>query len=395
MSYPLAANTLGPEEIEAAKRVLDSGRLTMGDEVAAFEREFAERVGAEHAIMVNSGSSANLLMIEAMLRRSRIDAPWHPGDEIIVPALSWPTTIWPLAQLGLVPVFADVDPNTLAIDLESAKPLVSYKTRGVFLTHILGQPAAVDQFASFCKYYNLRLLEDACESLGAIAHGAAGYVGTFGEMGSFSLYYSHHISTIEGGVIVTSDGALADDLRSMRAHGWVRDRSDKATWIDQNRHIDPRFLFALPGYNVRPTEIQAAIGRVQLRKLDEMLWARCELAKQVGQWVKKHAPWLRLIGEGADGHSWMMLPFHLQPDAPTDIATVRQHLEAHGVDTRPIIAGNLVRHPAIMHINHRRAPSLRVADEMFVHGFMIGCHPVLTPDSLGVLENAIEGLRKL
>jgi len=249
------------------------------------------------------------------------------------------------------------------------------------------------------------LLEDACESLGA--HVARRHLGTFGVAGSFSCYFSHHISTIEGGVIVTSDHALEDDLRSLRAHGGIRDRSDREAWAARHPEIDERFLFVLGGYNVRPTEIQAAIGTVQLRKLPHMLEQREALARDVRGWIARTAPWLHLIGaeclpavgEQRDrrdrGHSWMTLPFRLAPDAPISRDDLRRHLEDRGVETRPLIAGNLARHPAVRLFPTRSAPSLREADELLAHGLMIGCHPVLAPDSRDTLARALASLQSL
>lgn len=430
--YPLAAETFGDEEIAAAKAVLDSGRLTMGDSVRSFEREFAEWVGVKHALMVNSGSSANLLMVDAMLRRSDRKGDWQSGDEILVPALAWPTTVWPLCQLGLVPVFVDVDPVTLAIDLESAEAALSPRTRGMFLIHVLGQAPDLGRYLAFCERHGLKLLEDACESLGA--HFAGKHVGTFASMGSFSCYFSHHISTIEGGVIVTSDTELHDDLTSLRAHGWVRDRSDRARWVAQRPDLDPRFLFVSGGYNVRPTEIQGAIGRVQLHKLDRMLEAREALAREVDGWLSRSIPWLDLIGssrlssdrtqEGMGGtepragtserskpsidaqgsggaahpdrrarlHSWMTLPFRVAPGAPFSAEGVKAHLESMGVETRPLIAGNLARHPALAQFTTRSAPSLARCDELLERAFMIGCHPVLKSGALETLNRAFNSL---
>jgi CDP-4-dehydro-6-deoxyglucose reductase, E1 len=402
--YPLAASTFGVEEIEAAKAVLDSGRLTMGPLVQAFESEFAAWTGAEHALMVNSGSSANLLMVDAMLRRSRRPAAWQAGDEVLVPGLAWSTTVWPLAQLGLVPVFVDIDPNTLAIDLESAKAALTSRTRGMFLIHVLGQVPAMDAYVAFCRQNDLVLLEDACESLGG--HFAGRHVGTFAPMGAFSCYFSHHISTIEGGVIITSDSELLDDLKSLRAHGWVRDRSDASYWKEQHPELDPRFLFISGGYNVRPTEIQAAVGRVQLHKLDEMLAARERLARRVHDWTARSAPWLRLVGAdrlGAPGsafdrrqrtHSWMTLPFVLDEAAPVDIQTVKETLEESGVETRPMIAGNLSRHPAIRQFTTRSADTLSRCDALLTQGFMIGCHPAPAPGSMETLERALASLAR-
>jgi CDP-6-deoxy-D-xylo-4-hexulose-3-dehydrase len=395
---------MGTDEIEAAKAALDSGQLTMGPRVRAFEAEFADWVGASHAVMVNSGSSANLLMVDALLRPTSSTPLLEAGDEVIVPGLAWPTTVWPLAQLGLIPVFADVDPATLAIDLESARSVVGPRTRGMFLIHPLGRAVDLRAYQAFCTANSLRLLEDCCESLGA--HWDGSHVGTTGIASSFSFYFSHHISTVEGGMVVTDDLGLADDLRGLRAHGWVRDRSDRAAWVAEHPGFDPRFLFVTMGYNVRPTEIQAAIGSVQLRRLDEMLFARESLARAVRGWLGASAPWLELIGaETLDAmtpanrsgrtNSWMTLPLRVGPDAPVDRDTVVDHFERNGVETRPIIAGNLARHPAIRQVVHRCAPSMDACDALLRETFMIGCHPVLSTGSLTTLERAIALLASL
>jgi len=402
-SYPLASTTFGPEEIEAAKAVFDSNQFTMGERVSKFEKEFAEWTGAKHSIMVNSGSSSNLLMVDLMLRRSNGGAPWKKGDEVLVPALAWPTTVWPLVQLGLVPVYVDVDPNTLDIDLNSAKSVPTPKTKGMFLINVLGQAADMGAIMAFCKENGISLLEDNCESLGAHFNGT--HAGTFGVTGSYSCFFSHHISTMEGGMITTNDSALYDDLKSIRAHGWTRDRSDHAEWAKKNPELDPRFLFIMPGYNVRPTEVAAAIGSVQLRKLDSMLEAREKLASTVNDWTKKNAPWMRLVGAEhlTNGkitrrerrHSWMTFPFRLDPKAPVKVSIVKEIFEKAGVATRPIIAGNLSRHPANAMAETRSATSLKTCDDILANAFMIGCHPVLDSGARGVLEQAFSGLSKL
>jgi CDP-6-deoxy-D-xylo-4-hexulose-3-dehydrase len=401
-TYPLAADTFSDDEIEAVRAVLASRRLTMGERVREFESAFAEWTGATQAVMVQSGSSANLLLVDAMLRRTGVEAPWRPGDEILVPALAWPTTVWPLAQLGLVPVFVDIEPRTLSIAIDSAESALSERTKGMMLIHVLGRAAPIDEAVRFCQRHRLVLLEDVCESLGA--HVARRHVGTFGVAGTFSCYFSHHISTVEGGVIVTSDGALADDLRSLRSHGGVRDRSDRAAWAARYPGFDDRFLFALGGYNVRPTEIQAAIGIVQLRKLPTMLERRESLARDVRDWIAGSSPWLELLGTEclpADDrprdprereHSWMMLPFRLAPAAPLSRDRLRRHLEDRGVETRPLIAGNLARHPAVRLFQTRSARSLHEADELLARGLMIGCHPVLSSEARDTLARALASL---
>lgn len=391
--YPIAANTIGPEELDAARAVLESGRLTMGAEVEAFEAEFAAWTGARYAVMVNSGSSANLLAVDAMIRRTNGSTPWRSGDEVLVPALAWPTTVWPIAQLGLCPVLVDIDPKTLSIDLMTARRWMTRRTQGIFVTHVLGLAADAYKCLEFCRDNGVALIEDACESLGA--HWESRHVGLFGRVGTFSTYFSHHLSTIEGGMLVTDNDGLRDDLVSLRSHGWTRERSDRAKWSDTYPGIDPRFLFATGGYNVRPTEIQAAIGRVQLRKLDAAIAAREKLAIAVRDALPT---WLELIGADAlptsDGslartgrtvrrHSWMMLPFHVRGGLSARV--VKRTLEDAGVETRPILAGNLARHPAVQQFEIR-AGAAPVADEIMDHGFMVGCHPESSDALMAGLE---------
>jgi CDP-6-deoxy-D-xylo-4-hexulose-3-dehydrase len=400
-AYPLAENTIGDREIAAAIEVLRSGRFTMGSRVREFEAAFADRLGAGHAVMVNSGSSANLLAVEVMLRGTGTRLRrWRAGDEVLVPALAWPTTVWPIAQLGLVPVLVDVDPDTLAIDLQSAASVVNSRTVGMFLIHVLGRAPSMQPYVDFCNSHGLTLVEDSCESLGAYSGDT--HVGTFGELGTFSSYFSHHITTIEGGLLVTDDGGVADDLRSMRSHGWTRDRSDRIEQAQSASHIDDRFLFATTGYNVRSTDLNAAIGLVQLDRLDEMLQSRAHLARLVAGWLSD-VPWLELIGSeclvgdeaGSPAHptnSWMNLPLRIQPGAPVSVTEAKRVLEHSGIETRPIIAGNLVHHPAMDLISFRRATSLAVADSLLTDAFMIGCLPTATAAQLETLEAGIRGL---
>jgi CDP-6-deoxy-D-xylo-4-hexulose-3-dehydrase len=404
MPYCLAADTLGAAEISAAKDVLDSGRLTMGPRVRQFEDEFAAWVGTGHAVMVNSGSSANLLVVDALLRGATGSPQLAMGDEIIVPGLAWSTTAWPIAQLGMVPVFADVDPGTLAIDLQSAQSVIGPRTRALFLIHALGRAADLNRYRQFCDDNGLILIEDCCESLGA--HSDGRHVGTAGVASSFSFYFSHHISTIEGGMVATDNPALADDLRSLRAHGWARDRADKEKWISSFPSFDPRFLFISMGYNVRPTELQGAIGSIQLRRLDEMLRAREDLAARVVTRIAASAPWLELIGSEtlfgspsperrARSHSWMTLPLRVKAGAPVARDAVVARLESMGVETRPVIAGNLARHPALQRVDHRVASAMTACDALLTDAFMIGCHPVIDASSLSTLDRALDSLADL
>lgn len=395
MKYSLASDSFNSEEIQAGIEVLKSGKYTMGEKVEEFEEKFAQYVGAKHSIMVNSGSSANLLLVEGLIRRSQPNkAPLSIGDEVIVPALSWPTTVWPVAQLGLKPVYVDVDPKTLAIDLKKAKNSLTSKTKGMFLIHVLGQACNMQEYVSFCNKNGITLIEDCCETLGAYSDGK--HVGTFSYGGSFSHFFSHHLTTMEGGSIVTNDSDFANDLRSFRAHGWTRNRSDKDTLNKKFDQFDSRFLFVTTGYNVRPMEIQAAIGLVQLKKINTFLEKRRKIAKSVYDITQKYCPEIQIIGsemleESKQAtHSWMNIPFRIKNDIP--LKTVMQILEDNNVETRSIIAGNLANHPANNLIDHRIAGDLNVSNNIFEKGFMIGCNPETGSDELGIIEKAFSKL---
>ena len=266
---PLADDSFGEEERHAMLSVIDSGKYTMGERVEEFEEAFSNWVGTSHSVMVNSGSSANLLLVYSQIVSSFQKDLLKPGDEVLVPALLWPTTIWPLVQFGLKPVLVDINLNSLAMDLDDSKNKITSKTKAIFLIHVLGYACDMDQYVQFCNSNNLFLLEDCCESFGAFDKSR--HVGSFGKGGTFSHFFSHHLTTMEGGTITSNSLELSDDLKSLRAHGWVRNRSDIEKFSNQYKELDKRFLFLMPGFNVRPMEIQAAVGMVQLSRMDELL----------------------------------------------------------------------------------------------------------------------------
>ena len=312
MRVPLASSGLRKSDIDAVIRVLESGNLTMGNEVKKFESKMSNYLGLKHFVMVNSGSSANLLMIEALMRPAVSRPRLNPGDSVLVPAIAWPTTIWPLIQLGLNPLFVDVDPSTLALDLKAAQELIDSSripVKGIFPIHPLGYAIPPSELEKFAESNELILINDVCESLGSWNEGK--HAGTTGLASSFSFYFSHHITTMEGGGVATDDDALADDLRSMRSHGWSRDRTDVSTWNAQVSSNDSKFLFVSTGYNVRPMEIQAAIGSLQIAEIDAFVNRRREIARQVCQALL--GTQLSVIGESAfmntesaKSNSWML-----------------------------------------------------------------------------------------
>ncbi|MBJ7353320.1 MAG: DegT/DnrJ/EryC1/StrS family aminotransferase [Thermoleophilaceae bacterium] len=381
---PLSVPLYGADEVTGAVAALLSQNVTMGDRVREFEAAFAEAMGSRHAIMVNSGSSANLLAI-SVLAQKVLDGHLKPGDEIIVPAIAWSTTIAPILQLGCVPVFVDIDEDTLNMRPESIDEALSDRTRAVFPVHLLGNPVDMEPLMQRAREHGLWVVEDTCESLGTEIGGRK--VGSFGDFGTYSFYFSHHITTIEGGMVVTDDPVLNDLARSLRAHGWSRDMSNRPELESANPEIDPRFLFVNVGYNLRPMETQAAFGLAQLKKLSSFNDARRVNAHRLAEALHPYSDRLRLINEQEGGRStWF--GFSVITDSPEQRVALTNHLEARNIATRPIVAGNLALQPAFSNNDHRKVGSLEVATRVGERGLFIGNHPSLTDGQIAHIAQA-------
>lgn len=375
MFYELAASSWGQEEIAAIHRVVESGLFTMGQEVRAFEQEFARYFGAEHAVMVNSGSSANLIGVAALFFRK--DRPLQRGDEIIVPAISWSTTYHPLQQYGLKLRFVDVALDTLNIDADQVEAAITPRTRAILAVSILGNPAALDTLRAIADRHGLILFEDNCESMDAELNGRK--AGTFGDIGTFSFFFSHHISTMEGGMLITDDRELADLARSLRAHGWTRDLPPDTTLYEKgaDSHYEA-YRFILPGYNVRPLELSGAIGREQLRKLPAMTAAR---RANWAHFVERFGADERFIIQREVGRSSAFsFTLILNPSAKLDRQKVFTALREADIGFRIITGGCFLRHDVIKHYDYDCHGEIVNANLAHDHGFFVGNHPVdLTP----------------
>jgi CDP-4-dehydro-6-deoxyglucose reductase, E1 len=385
VSCPLSVPLYGAEEVRGSLEVLLSQSVTSGARVREFERAFADFIGAKHAVMVNSGSSANLLALAALAAQA-VPNGLRPGDEVIVPAVTWPTTVTPILQNGCVPVFVDIDRHTLNLRPEDLEQALSPRTRAIFVVHLLGNPVDMDPVMRFAQEHDLWVLEDTCESLGTQIHGR--HAGAIGHIGTFSFYFSHHITTVEGGMLVTDDAQLADLTRSMRSHGWTRDLGNRKEIESASPWIDPRFLFVHLGYNVRPMEVQAAFGLVQLRRLPQFNEARRRNARALITALAEIDE-IEFVAEQEGGRStWFGFPVILR-DAETRQALSR-HLEQRRIETRPIVAGNLTVQPAFRDSPHRTVGSLANATAIGQRGLFIGNHPDLDERRL---THIIDGFR--
>jgi CDP-6-deoxy-D-xylo-4-hexulose-3-dehydrase len=376
MFYELAVPTWGKEELDAIRRVVDSGQFTMGKNVAAFEDAFARYFGSKHAVMVNSGSSANLAAVAALFYKK--DRPLRRGDEAIAPAISWSTTYHPLQQYGLKVRFVDVDLHTLNLDEKQLQAALTPRTRLVVAVSILGNPAALDVIRAFCDKHGLYLLEDNCESMDARLNGKM--TGTFGDLGTFSSFFSHHISTMEGGMVVTDSLELCHLLKVIRNHGWTRDLpADSPVYTRSDSDFYEAYKFIMPGYNVRPIEMMGAIGIEQLKKLPAMTAAR---RKNWTLFQKLFAGDKRFIVQRENGFS-SAFSFTIVLDPERNVARERvmRAMKDADIGYRIITGGNFLRHPTIRYYDYDvvggATPNADIAHD---HGFFVGNHPFdLTP----------------
>jgi CDP-6-deoxy-D-xylo-4-hexulose-3-dehydrase len=382
--YPLARNTWGRAERRAATAVIESGHTTMGRHVAAFEARFASQFGARYAVMVNSGSSANLLAVAALFHT---DPPLlRPGAVAIVPAVSWPTTYFPLCQHGLTLRFVDIDRRTLNFDLAALERALDESVKVVFAVNLLGNPNDYDAIDALLAGRDVTLIEDNCESMGARLGGR--WTGRFGRIGTFSTFFSHHLSTMEGGICLTDDDELHQILLSLRAHGWTRD----LPWPNRLASPDPRgafheaFRFILPGYNVRPLEVCGAVGLVQIERLEGFVARRRETARRLLERFSD-VPALRPQSEIGES-SWFGVAFTLTEAAGASRDVVVQRLAAAGIESRPVVAGNFTRQPVMAHLRYEPPGALPNADEVDQRGFYIGANAI-DDDDLEYLHAAM------
>jgi len=381
--FPLATASWGKEETDAMHRVIDSGMFTMGPQVQAFERDFARYVGSQYCVMVNSGSSANLLMVAALFYTRNPRLKLQRGDEVIVPAVSWSTTYYPLYQYGLKIKFVDIDLNTLNYDLDQLEQAVSDKTRAIMAVNLLGNPNDFTRIQSIIGGRDIVLLEDNCESMGATFDGKQ--AGTFGVMGSFSSFFSHHISTMEGGLIVTDDEEIYQILLSIRAHGWTRNLPKK-NLVCSDKSDDPfeeSFRFVLPGYNVRPLEMEGAIGIEQVKRLPRMIEARRENGKLLQAAMSEHPD--LLIQREIGASSWFGFSLVIRPGSALTRKALVVKLNQLGFECRPIVAGNFAKNEVVKYFDSEVHGALTNAEHIDQNGLFIGNHHFPIPDAFSAL----------
>ncbi len=390
MKYPLGYNTWSEKERKSVIKVLDSGFFTMGKKVKEFEIKFAKKFGAKYATMVNSGSSANLLMLSVLknfkkiLKKKNIKKP-----NIVAPAIGWSTSYYPISQNGFKINFVDVDIDTLNIDPDEIEKSIDKNTVAILAINLLGNPCNFNRLKKIAKKNNLILLEDNCESLGAKYMGK--YCGTHGLMGTHSLFFSHHMQTMEGGVILTNDRDINDFLKSLRAHGWCRDLPKKnKLYKKSNDKFRDHFVFITPGYSLRPLEMEAAVGLIQLKRLDKFLKMR-EKNSKIFQNLFKNKHWCKIQKQEKNSlSSWYGFNIILNGKLKNKRKMIVDKLQKNKIEVRPTMTGNFLNNPVLKFLDYKAVRNFNKSEYIDKNGFFVGNYPKNLKKELNFLYKIIE-----
>lgn len=367
MEYKLCDDTWNEKELEAIQRVIQSNRFSMGEEVKKFEEAFAEKFNVNYAVMVSSGSAANLLAIAALVYSGRL----QKGDEVLVPAVSWSTTYFPLYQMGLKLRFVDIDRYTLNMDVTKIEEAITEQTKMIFAVNLLGNSNEYDTILEICERRNIILVEDNCESLGAEYKGKK--LGTIGLLGTYSTFYSHHLCTMEGGVAVTNDKELYHYMLAIRAHGWTRNLpKDSSIYTKSENEFYESYNFIVPGFNLRPIEMEGAIGREQLVKMDDIIAMRRINAAYFVEQIQQFED--ISVQKEIESSSWFGFSILLEGKYEGKRDSIVKKLSEAGVEVRPIVAGNFTKNKVIEYMDYSIYGTLENANYIHENGFFVGNH---------------------
>ena len=395
---PYAGRVFDENEVVAAVDAVLDFWLTLGPQGDLFEKELAARCGTRHTVLVNSGSSANLLAFAA-LTSPQLERPLRPGDEVITVAAGFPTTVAPIIQYGCIPVFVDVSLETANVLVDDLAKAISPRTRAVVLAHTLGNPFDLESVLDIVRRHDLYLIEDNCDALGATYHGRK--TGTFGRLATLSFYPPHHMTMGEGGAVLTNEGKLRRIVESFR--DWGRDCwcpagkdntcSKRFGWqLGQLPHgYDHKYIYSHLGYNLKPLDIQAAIGRQQLRKLDQFVAARRANHAFLTQALAPFAEHF-IFPQATSGSepSWFGFLVTLRDGAGFSRADLVRYLESRHIQTRQLFGGNLLRQPAFQNVAHRVVGELSNTDKIMRDSFFIVVYPGLTRSMLEYVREVFE-----
>jgi len=398
-AIPYAGRVFDHVELQHAVEASLDFWLTTGRFAEQFEREFARFIGVRHAMLVNSGSSANLVALSALTSPKLGDRQLKPGDEVITVAAGFPTTVNPILQNQLVPVFVDVTVPTYNVDVTQLDAALSPRTRAVMIAHTLGNPFDLDAVTAFCRQHKLWLVEDCCDAVGSTYRGKM--VGTFGDLATASFYPAHHLTMGEGGAVLTNSPLLKTLVESFRDWGrdcWCAPGKDNTCakrfdWQlgDLPRGYDHKYIYSHIGYNLKLTEWQAAIGVAQLQKLPGFISQRRLNFRRLYQGLRDLEPAF-ILPEPTDGSepSWFGFPMAVRPEAPFTRSQVVRRLEDAKISTRLLFGGNLIRQPAYRDAPHRQVGGLKNSDFVMNNVFWIGVYPGVTEEMLGFMVTELK-----
>tara|TARA_B100001093_G_scaffold65540_1_gene55465 strand:- start:3101 stop:4324 length:1224 start_codon:yes stop_codon:yes gene_type:complete len=388
-SYHLHEDALSKEDLAEGAKVLISRQLTMSKKTRQFEKYFQKKLGLKYCLMVNSGSSANLLSFFTLINPQKKNRLMI-GDECLVPAVCWPTSLWPIIQAGLKPKFIDVDLNTFSINFETVKKNLSKKTKAIMNINVLGNCSEIDKIQKLAKKKNIFLIEDNCESLGSKFKNK--FLGSFGDFSSFSFYYSHQITSGEGGMVACKDKKDYEILKTLRAHGWDRD-------LKKNKNKN--FNFINSGFNLRPLEVSAAIGLSQFKRLSKMISIRGYNRNKLINTLKKSKNWDKQFTFFKANKnlqpSWFGFPLLLNSKLKKKKKLFIKFLNKNNIETRPIISGNFINQPAINLYDIKfNKNNLNNSNEIDTRGFFIGLPTSkLSKNKLSKLSNLLLHVSKI
>lgn len=398
-TVPVAGRTFNADELSLLVESALDFWLTAGRFAARFERDFASALGSRHAVLCNSGSSANLLAIAALTAEELGEERLRPGDEVITAAAGFPTTVNPIVQYGMVPVFVDVVPGTYNVSVEQIQAAITPRTRAVFLAHTLGNPFAVAEIRELCRTHGLWLIEDNCDAVGSKYDGR--YTGSFGHLATVSFYPAHQLTMGEGGCVLTNEGRLKMLVESFRDWGracWCAPGKDNTCRRRHSQQLgnlpygyDHKYTYSRLGYNLKLTDMQAAVGVAQLAKLEQFVAARRRHWQALRNHMEKWSDWFILPEATPRSEpSWFGFALTVKENAPFSRRDIVNYLESRGVATRMLFAGNLTRQPAYQNIRYRVVGSLINTDAIMQRTFWIGVYPGLSDDHIDYASNVLD-----
>ena len=381
ISYSLTESVLEGADINAAIKVLRSKKITMGPKTRQVEAYFKDHIVKTNSLMVNSGSSANLLIFQCLI--NPMVKKLKPGDEVLIPAICWSTSLWPIIQSGLKVKFVDIDLSTLNIDLNDLIKKITKRTKALMLVHALGNCTDMTKLMNICKKNKIILIEDTCEALGSTYKNKP--LGTFGDFSSFSFYYSHHVTSGEGGMVCTKNKKYLEILKSLRSHGWSRDLKNNKTLSKKHKNIDKNWIFINSGFNLRTTDINAAIGLEQLKRIKKILSIRkynfLKIKKSLLKNKKYNNQFTILDDQENANTAWFGIPIILNVDNKKYKEKLMNNLNNKGIMTRPIISGNFANQPSIKLYKIKIDSELPNSNLVDTKGFFLGLHNIKISDS--------------